>query len=212
MKNLVLIGAGSHAKVLLEIIKEKDDLNLIGFTDKIDTKKKYGYPIIGTDDVLDNIYSEKKAQFAFIGVGGTGSNKLREDLFSMAKEIGFKFINLIHKSSYYGNDISIGKGNLLNVNTVINPGVKIGNNNIINTGSIIEHDCIIRDHIHIAPGSVLSGGVKVNNLAHIGTGATVIENINIGKNTLIGAGSVVIDDIPDNAVAVGNPAKVIRYR
>lgn len=41
--------------------------------------------------------------------------------------------------------------------------------------------------------------------------STVIGKIRIGNNVLIGAGSVVIDDVPDNAVVVGNPAKVVSY-
>lgn len=52
----------------------------------------------------------------------------------------------------------------------------------------------IEDYVTIYPNSVIAGGVK------------------IGKNSIIGAGSVVIKDIPENAVAAGNPAKIIRYK
>lgn len=51
----------------------------------------------------------------------------------------------------------------------------------------------------------------VGERASIGTSATILGGIKIGKNAIIGAGSVVTKDVPDNAVAVGNPAKVIRY-
>ena len=43
-------------------------------------------------------------------------------------------------------------------------------------------------------------------------GAKVIEGINIGNNVIIGANAVVISDIPDNSVAVGVPAKVVRKK
>jgi len=46
---------------------------------------------------------------------------------------------------------------------------------------------------------------------HIGIGATVIQGIKIGKWATIGAGAVVIRDVPDYAVVVGNPARIIRH-
>lgn len=47
--------------------------------------------------------------------------------------------------------------------------------------------------------------------ASIGANATILPNITIGKNAMIGAGSVVVSDVPDNAIVVGNPAKIIKY-
>ena len=44
----------------------------------------------------------------------------------------------------------------------------------------------------------------------LGVNVTIIGGITIGNNVIIGAGSVVVKDIPDNSVAVGNPARVIR--
>jgi acetyltransferase-like isoleucine patch superfamily enzyme len=46
--------------------------------------------------------------------------------------------------------------------------------------------------------------------ASVGSGATILSNLTIGENAIIGAGSVVTKDVPDNAVVVGNPARVIR--
>ncbi len=44
----------------------------------------------------------------------------------------------------------------------------------------------------------------------LGAAVTIIGGIRIGNNVTIGAGSVVVKDIPDNSIAVGNPAKVIK--
>lgn len=46
----------------------------------------------------------------------------------------------------------------------------------------------------------------------IGSGANIIGPIRIGNNVTIGAAAVVITDIPENAVAVGVPAKVVKYK
>lgn len=214
MKKTILLGPGGHASVVLEIIKQYEDVSIIGFTDADYSKvKEYkSYPILGTDNKLKELIKNNKANYAFITVGSNGDNYLRKELFKKAMKLGYKSFNIIDKDSKIADDIDLGKGNLISSGVLINPGVKIGNNNIINTGAIIEHGCKIGDHIHIAPGAVIAGNVKIGDLTHIGLGAKVIEEIEIGKNSLIGAGTVVIDDIPDNSVVVGNPGKIIRKK
>ncbi|MBA7532225.1 Maltose O-acetyltransferase [subsurface metagenome] len=54
--------------------------------------------------------------------------------------------------------------------------------------------------------------MRKGELSFIGIGATMILGIKIGKNVTIGAGSVVIKDIPDNVIALGNPAKIIKSK
>ncbi len=54
--------------------------------------------------------------------------------------------------------------------------------------------------------------MRKGELSFIGIGATIIQEIKIGKNVTIGAGSVVIKDIPDNVIALGNPAKIINNK
>ena len=45
----------------------------------------------------------------------------------------------------------------------------------------------------------------------MGANSTILYDVNIGNNVIIGAGSVVVKDVPDNAVVVGNPARIIKY-
>ncbi|MBA7561971.1 hypothetical protein ES695_16675 [Candidatus Atribacteria bacterium 1244-E10-H5-B2] len=54
--------------------------------------------------------------------------------------------------------------------------------------------------------------MRKDELSFFGISATIIQRIKIGKNVTIGAGSVVIKDIPDNVIAVGNPAKIIKSK
>ncbi len=86
----------------------------------------------------------------------------------------------------------------------------VGKHCIINSNASVDHDCILEDFVHISPNATLCGGVFVGKCSHIGAGAVIIPGKRIGKNAIVGAGAVVISDIPDNAVAVGNPARVIR--
>lgn len=52
----------------------------------------------------------------------------------------------------------------------------------------------------------------IGNNVSLGANVTIIGGVHIGNNVTIGAGSVVVKDIPDNCVAVGNPARVIKYK
>jgi acetyltransferase EpsM len=68
----------------------------------------------------------------------------------------------------------------------------------------------VEDFVHISPNAALAGNVKVGEGTQIGIGACVMQNIRIGKWAIIGAGAVIIRDVPDYAVVVGNPGRVIK--
>ena len=71
---------------------------------------------------------------------------------------------------------------------------------------------MIGDYAHVSPNATLSGDVHIGEGTHFGAGASAIQGIRIGKWCTIGAGTVVIRDIPDYATAVGNPARIIKYK
>lgn len=104
----------------------------------------------------------------------------------------------------------------------IHPGAKIGENVIIDHGDgiVIGETAIIGDNAHIYQGVSLAGnGNSVNGRRHpkigknvlIGAGAKIIGPLNIGDNAKIGAGAVVLQDVPENATAVGVPARIIKH-
>ncbi|MDP2573118.1 acyltransferase [Vibrio penaeicida] len=53
--------------------------------------------------------------------------------------------------------------------------------------------------------------ILIKNGASVGANATILPGITIGCNAMVGAGAVVIKDVPDNAVVIGNPARIIKY-
>lgn len=71
---------------------------------------------------------------------------------------------------------------------------------------------MVPDRVYHTKSSMKPTRLYVGDYAWLGANVLVLPNVSyVGKNAIIGAGSVVTKDIPDNAVAVGNPAKVIRY-
>lgn len=72
---------------------------------------------------------------------------------------------------------------------------------------ILAHDASTKR----ALGYSKIGAVTIGNNCFIGSGAIILPNVHIGSNTIIGAGAVVTRDIPENSVAVGNPARVVSH-
>lgn len=70
---------------------------------------------------------------------------------------------------------------------------------------ILAHDASTKRHLNYTK----IGLVNIGNKTFIGAGSIILPNVSIGNNCIIGAGSVVSKNIPDNSVAVGNPAKII---
>ena len=214
-KDLLLVGAGGHALVIIDTIRLfQNHYNIIGVTD-IDKSKTGGtvaeVPVIGTDNILESLYRSGLKK-AFISIGAVTDFAPRLNAYNMAVTLGYELINVIHGTSVISGRSQMGCGNAVLANAVINSGAGIGNNCIINTGSIIEHECTIGNNVHVAPGSVICGRASIADNCLIGAGSTVIQGVKIGENSIVGAGSVVINDIPPGSTAVGVPARIIRKR
>ena len=214
MKRVIGIGAGGHAKGVLEILRNDPDVELAGMLDANEQlwgKQFFGLPILGGDVLLKNLV-QQGVDHAFIGVGTTGNTKPRQKLYDLAKNMGFDFVSAIHPSAVISPSAQIGAGVAIMADAVVNSDARLGNNVIINTRSVVEHDCVIGDHAHIATGALLAGGVVVGNGSHVGIGACVRQGIRIGNDAVVGAGAVVVDDVADNVVVAGNPARILKER
>lgn len=202
MKNeqkVYLYGASGHGKVVAEIA-EAMGLQMGGFIDdNPQLEEIWGFP------VYSSIPAEAVSVFYSVG-----NNLTRKKL--VEKYHHHPSFNLIHPNSYLSTRTYLGCGNVIMAGVIINPDVKIGNHCIINTQSSIDHESVLEDYVHISPNVALAGNVKVKEGAHVGIGASVIQGITIGKWATVGAGAVVIEDVPDFAVVVGNPAKVIKIK
>lgn len=205
---LLLIGAGGHCKVIVDLLLVSKEFDVVGI---IDLKENignniFGVPVVGIDLDLPKFF-KKGIRHCFVSVGSVGDPKLCVKLHDLAHKIGFIFPNLIHPLALVSSQVVLGNGNYIAPGVIINAGAKIGSNCIVNTNTIVEHDCIVGDFVHLSPGSILSGGVNIGNGSHIGTGSVIIQNVQIGEKTIIGAGSVVTKNIRKGMVAYGNPCK-----
>ena len=80
-------------------------------------------------------------------------------------------------------------------------------------GDVIEDNVQIGSHCSIYSTSTIdntSGKIYLKNNCRIGSHTTILPGVSVGKNSVVGAHSLVNKDIPDNVVAYGVPAKVIK--
>lgn len=204
MEKIILIGAGGHAKSVIDSIEQAGMYQIIGFSEKVkDENVNYrGYKVICTDDELEDLY-KNGVQNAFITIGYMGNSDLREKLYNKLKSIGFNIPSVVDKSAILATDVQIGKGCFIAKGTIINSQSCISDLAIINTGVVIEHECYVGFNTHIAGNSIICGNVNVGNNVFVGAGSTVIQGRKIGDIAIIGAASTVLHDIGNNKKVFG---------
>jgi sugar O-acyltransferase (sialic acid O-acetyltransferase NeuD family) len=196
---IILHGSGEHARVVLDCLLENNQ-QVVALFDPKYTEPLYDVPQKGTYDA-----SFEPGAKAIIAIG---DNTIRKKVSNFTRH---DFTNAIHSSAIISKRAVMGTGNMILHGTIIQAQAVIGNHVIINTGAQIDHDCKIADFVHLAPGVVICGTVTIGEGVFIGAGAIVIPGKKIGAWATVGAGAVVINDIPDYAVVVGNPARIIKY-
>lgn len=208
---MLIVGAKGFAKEVLEVVHQLNQLeNLVFFDDVNDDIKDSLYenfPILKTtEEVLD--YFKKTDNRFTIGIGNPILRKKIYDKFIL---LGGVFTSTISPLANIGSyDIEIGIGTNILPGAIISNSSKTGMGCIIYYNSIITHDCTIGDFVEISPSVNILGRCNVGSFSQIGSNTTILPNTIIGKNVIIGAGSVVTKSIPDNCVAVGTPAKIIK--
>ena len=201
MDEIILVGAGGHARVCIDVIELSCQFKIAGLIekDKTSSQGNLGYPIVGTDDNLQNL--RQKYSYALITVGQIKSPVTRIKLYQLLKGMDYTLPVIISPRAYLSKHAQIGEGTIVMHDVMVNANARIGKNCIINNKVLIEHDVVIGDHCHISTGAVVNGEVSVGNGSFFGSGAVARQSVFIGNNCTIGAGVVVKRDIkPDQVI------------
>lgn len=196
---IYLYGASGHCKVVIDILQSNDEEPTGIIDDNPKTEQLLGVPVIHSSKFVEEVNQKM--------IVSIGDNAIRQKI---VYKISGNFHTAIHSKSTVSIFSKIGEGTMIMAGAIVNPDAIIGTHCIINTAAIVEHDCVIEDYVHLSPNAALAGGVTVGEGTHIGIGAVVIQGIKIGKWATIGAGSVIIKEVPDYAVVVGNPGRIIK--
>jgi UDP-perosamine 4-acetyltransferase len=205
-ESVLVVGAGDHAKVVIELIAEAAQYRVVGLVDNIKSGPVLGIPVVGTDDDLPSLRGSGIAR-AFVAIG---DNERRLATGHHLQTQGFQIVNVISPAANISPTVQLGLGIAIMAGAVVNAQCRIEDFVIINTGAIIDHDSQIGEGSHVAPGCALAGRVKLGRLAFLGTGTSAIPGISVGDCAIVGAGACVVRNVPAGALAVGVPARVVR--
>jgi sugar O-acyltransferase (sialic acid O-acetyltransferase NeuD family) len=210
---LLIIGSSGHAAVLVDAIQVSGSYRIAGYLD--DTMApgtvRRGYPILGAIENVTAVCDEHGIADAVIAIGDNWWRRhVHEKLIKWFPPL--KFPVVLHPSAVVSKSAEIGRGTAVLATCHIGPRSKVGAFCILNTGSSIDHDCEMHDYSSIGPGVFTGGLVEIGECSAIGVGASISDRISVGRHAVIGTGAVVVRNIPDLAVAYGNPARVRRSR
>jgi len=211
-KDLYVFGAGGAGKELtfsLSLESEEDKKwNIKGFID--DNKNLWGktindLPVLGGSEFLKN-------KRATVAVSTVANPAIKRQIVSRLKS--FKSINfplIISSKSTVASSVKWGEGCIVSLPyNFISVDILVGDFVFINCSTRIGHDAIIGDFTTIYSDIDISGGAKIGSDCVIGSGVTINPGVRIGNRCIIGAGSVVVKDIPDQVIAAGAPARIIK--
>jgi acetyltransferase-like isoleucine patch superfamily enzyme len=164
------------------------------------------------------------------GGGRPGEHELR-----IGRNARIRSHTVIYGGTTIGDDFQTGHGALIREATTIGDGVSVGSHTVvehhvtignrvrIHSNAFIPEFSILDEGAWIGPNVVFTNaryplspsakdqlvGPHILPGAKIGANATLLPGVAIGRNALVGAGSVVTKDVPDDAIVVGNPARVV---
>lgn len=208
---MIIVGARGMAKELLEILFtewEQKEEEIIFFDNLNNPQGKLydRFIILKSFDEVEHHFINTDRKFTL----GLGNPTFRKVMATKFISLGGHLTSVISKNAKVGSfNTIIGDGCQIMPGVIITNDVKLGNGVLVNLNTTISHDCEIGDFSEIACGVTIPGRCKIGQNVFIGSNATLNPDISIGDNAIIGAGAVVIHDILAGKTAVGNPAKSI---
>jgi sugar O-acyltransferase (sialic acid O-acetyltransferase NeuD family) len=206
MSSLVIVGAGDHGRVVLELLRAAGEgpngFVEPGHAEGIGQRSVDGLPLLGDlEDCLD--WLQPAARF----VVAVGDNRARRAAFERGLELGLAPFPAVHPAALLLAGAVVEPGAVVCAGAVIGLAARVGADAIVNTGATVDHDNRIGPHATVAPGANLAGRVSVGEGAFVGIGAAVREGCSIGAWAVVGGGAMVVDDVPADARVAGVPAR-----
>jgi sugar O-acyltransferase (sialic acid O-acetyltransferase NeuD family) len=202
-KRVVVFGDGQVATLAHFYLTHDSPHEVVAFTvdaDRIKDASFLGQPVVSFQDV-GALYPADRFSM-FIAVGYPRVNKVREEKYERAKEMGYDLISYISTKSTIWPDAVIGDNCFVMEGNVIQPFVEIGNDVVIWAGCHIGHHTVIMDHCFVSSHTVIAGNVTVEPNCFFGVNSSIRNGITIARESVIGAGAVIMKDTEERGVYI----------
>lgn len=209
MKEIFILGVGHNTPVYIDLVEAcgYTVAGLYHYDEELVGTDIHGYQIIGSNKDLFSQLSLAGANFAL----SMGDNSLRLQLADKIRNLGGYIPRLIHPSSIIQKFVTLEEGVIIHANCVVQSDAFIGHDTVISYNVGISHNTKIDFGCYIACQSIIGAYVNIKTGTLIGVGCTVASGkvSHIGPNAIVGAGSVVTKPVEENAIVVGNPARLL---
>lgn len=208
MKVLGIYGAGGLGREVHMLAKRVNTVvyrwkEIVFIDDKLFGSQCNGLPVYCFEDVVDK-FPELEV------VVGIGEPEIRGVLYRKLKDNSVSLATILHPGVYVDDTTRIGEGVVVCEGALLSCNVIIGNNVYLQPYATIGHDSTIGDHSLIGRGTSINGTSKIGERVCFGFNSGTKENLNIGNDVICSAGAIVFRDLPDEVIAVGNPARIVK--
>lgn len=208
-QDIVVLGAGGHAKVVAQSLRRSGGWHIVGFIDEHDPARAgeafCGAAVLGGRAALAGLREQGVSAVAI----AFGDNRARLALDAALAAQGWQRPAIVDPTAQVADDVRLGPGCYVAAGAIVEPGSSLGRQVIVNSAAVVCHDAVIGEGVHLCPASCLGGHVQVGPRSWIGIGSVLRDRVCIGADVVIGAGSLVLGDVPHGVVAYGHPAQVI---
>ncbi|MCF8019079.1 MAG: PglB [Vallitaleaceae bacterium] len=163
-KNLIILGAGGHGRVV------KEAAEAMNVFDKIDFLDDNSEMAIGKLNAISEISKEYK--YAFVAIG---SNELRMEWIKRIEELGYILPVLIHPRAIVSPSASVYPGTIVTMGALVQTNVVIEKGCIVGSGTIIDHDSFIGYGTHIDSGAIVKSNCIVMSNKKVESGMIVTK-------------------------------------
>lgn len=191
-KKLVIVGSTTNARLAKWYFENDTDYEVCAFSVHarfMNDGTFEGLPVVPFEE-LERHYPPSDYE-AFVAVGYTKMNTIREELYFATKSKGYVLPNYISSKCSFLTQEDIGDNNLILEDNTVQPFVRIGSNNVLWSGNHIGHDTVICDNITITSHVVISGYCEIKNNCFLGVNATLHNEVCLSVKTLVAAGAVI---------------------
>jgi len=210
MHPLFIYCAGGFGHEVMDVVRRR---NLLGpiwtdvfFIDDIcGTSQQYGGRVFRFDEA--RAWMAAHGGEVVIANGEPAVKQaIRERLDAGSMPLG----SVIDATSIVACSAQLGPGTIIAPMCVISSNVVFERNVSINAKTIVGHDIQIGEDTVVSSMVNIGGNCEIGKGSYLGMGALIKEGLKIGDRVIIGMGAVVYNDIPDDVIALGNPARPIR--
>jgi sugar O-acyltransferase (sialic acid O-acetyltransferase NeuD family) len=195
---IVILGAGSAAMIVADIVMESHNFDLAGFIgtqeeeETLRNSKIYQNRLfLGDYSILPKLREAEITGF----IVAIGNNFRRERVYYEAMQAGLMPVNAISKHAIINPSVTLGRGNVVAPGVNLSHGVTIGDNVLIDASVIVFVSAEIGDHCRLRPGSLVCGSATIEKNVQLGAGSIVESSIKVGKNQTVPAGAIVNEDL-----------------